>query len=104
MKFSSNEALRSQFDYDKTLPLNIEEHGTQTSDGVSVLDTSYSSPVHGRVKAYWVSPAEGEQFAGLLFVHPGPGDRTNFLEEATLLAERGAASLLVEAPWAAPEV
>jgi uncharacterized protein len=96
--------LRSQFDYDKTLSLEIEEYDTQTNNGVSVLDLSYASPAHGRVKAYWVSPSEGEQVASFLFVHPGPGNRTNFLEEATLLAKRGAASLLVEAPWAAPEV
>ncbi len=78
MKLNPNaiEELRSQFDYDKTLPLNVEEHGTQTRNGVSALDLSYASPIHGKVKAYWVAPSEGEKVAGLLFVHPGPGDRT----------------------------
>jgi uncharacterized protein len=98
------EDLRSQFDYDKTLSLEIEEHDTQTNKGVSVLDLSYASPTHGRVKAYWVTPSENEQVASILFVHPGPGNRNNFLEEAKLLAKKGAASLLVEAAWSAPEV
>jgi uncharacterized protein len=106
MKLNSDaiKNITSQFDYDKTLPLDIQEHGTQTNNGFSVLDLSYASPTHGRVKAYWVTPSKREQVAGLLFVHPGPGNRNNFLEEAKLLAKKGAASLLVEAPWAAPEV
>ncbi len=106
MKLKSNtiKDLTSQFDYDKTLPLGIEEHGTQTNNGVSILDISYPSPTHGRVKAFWVAPSENEQVASVLFVHPGPGNRNNFLEEAKLLAKKGAASLLVEAAWAAPEV
>jgi uncharacterized protein len=98
------EDLRPQFDYDKTLSLEIEEHDTQTNKGVSVLDLSYASPTHGRVKAYWVTPSENEQVASILFVHPGPGNRNNFLEEAKLLAKKGVASLLVEAAWSAPEV
>jgi uncharacterized protein len=104
LKPDANKDLSSQFNYDKTLPLELEEHGTETNNGIPVLDISYASPTHGRVKAYWVALSEGEQFASVLFVHPGPGNRSNFLEEATLLAKKGAASLLVEAPWAAPEV
>lgn len=96
--------LASQFDYDKALSLELEEHGTQTNNGVSVLDLSYASPTHGRLKAFWVTPFGDEQVASVLFVHPGPGNRSNFLEEAKLLAKRGAASLLVEAPWSAPDV
>jgi uncharacterized protein len=104
LKPDASKDLSSQFDYDKTLPLQLEEHATETNNRVSVLDLSYASPTHGRVKAYWVAPSEGEQFASVLFVHPGPGNRSNFLEEAKLLAKRGVASLLIEAPWAALEV
>jgi dienelactone hydrolase len=37
-------------------------------------------------------------------VHPAPGDRTTFLEEAVQLCKQGLASLVVEAPWAQGEV
>ena len=93
----------SAFDYDRALPLDVEESGSERRNGVSVHDISYASAGHGRIKAYWVVPAGNGPFAGLIFVHPGPGDRANFLDEAVLLAERGAASLVVEAPWAEAE-
>ena len=93
----------STFDYDRALRLGVEESGSEQRNGVSVHDISYASPGHGRIKAYWVVPGGNGSFAGLIFVHPGPGDRANFLDEAVTLAERGAASLVVEAPWAQAE-
>ena len=93
----------SAFDYDRALPLDVEESGSERRNGVSVHDISYHSPGHGRIKAYWVVPAGNGSFAGLIFVHPGPGDRATFLDEAVLLTRRGAASLVVEAPWAQAE-
>lgn len=94
---------KTMFDYDRTLPLEVAERGVEHKHGVSIHDVSYASPGHGGVKAYWVAPPEDGPFAGLIFVHPGPGDRTNFLDEAVRLAKQGAASLLVEAPWAQGE-
>lgn len=93
----------SPFTYDQTLPLNVKESGVEYKGDVSIHDVSYASPGHGRIKAYWVMPPGKGPFAGLIFVHPGPGDRTNFLEEAVMLAQQGAASLLIEAPWAQGE-
>ena len=93
----------SAFDYDRALSLDVEESRSEQRNGVSVHDISYASPGHGRIKAYWVVPTGTGPFAGLIFVHPGPGDRANFLNEAVALAERGAASLVVEAPWAQAE-
>lgn len=97
-------SLRTQFNYDPTQPLGIEERLTQIKDEVSLLDLSYTSPTLGKLKAYWVSPFAKEPSASVLFVHPGPGNRDSFLEEAILLARRGMASLLIEAPWSEPEV
>jgi hypothetical protein len=97
------EELVSPFDYDRALPLNVEESGVELKGGISIHDVSYASPGHGRVKAYWVVPPGKGPFAGLIFVHPGPGNRMNFLDEAVMLAQQGAASLLVEAPWAQGE-
>ena len=68
----------SAFDYDRALSLDVEESGSEQRNGVSVHDISYTSPGHDRIKAYWVVPAGGRPFAGLIFVHPGPGDRANF--------------------------
>ena len=96
--------LRTQFDYDPTQPLEVEEHLIQIKDEVSVVDLSYATSTHGTYKAYWVTPFAKEPLASVLFVHPGPGNRESFLEEANLLAQRGMASLLIEAPWAQPEV
>ena len=97
-----NERLTT-FDYDPTAPLDVQESGGEQKHGVSVRDISYASPGRGRVKAYWIVPPGHGPFAGLIFVHPAPGDRTNFLEEAVMLARHGAASLLIEAPWAQGE-
>jgi dienelactone hydrolase len=57
-----------------------------------------------RVQAYWVAPVGAGPFLGVVFVHPAPGDRTTFLEEAVLLGKQGLAALVVEAPWAQGEV
>ena len=64
-----------------------------------MYDLTYASPKGGRVTAYLVAPAGKGPFAGLVFGHWGPGNRTEFLPEATLYARAGAASLLVDYPW-----
>jgi dienelactone hydrolase len=48
-----------------------------------------------------VPPGKGP-FAGLVFGHWGPGNRTEFLPEATLYAQVGAVSLLIDYPWTRP--
>ena len=103
MTDKSFEELLTMFDYDQELPLNVQETGVEHRDEISIHDLSYASPANGRVKAYWVRPPGAGPFAGMIFVHPGPGNRSNFLDEAVLLAQRGAASLLIEAPWAQGE-
>jgi dienelactone hydrolase len=40
----------------------------------------------------------------VIFVHPAPGDRTTFLEEAVLLGKQGIACFVLEMPWAQGEV
>jgi dienelactone hydrolase len=93
----------TRFDYDQALPLDVIESNAEQKEGVSILELSYASPANKRVKAYWVTPPGEGPFPGVLFVHPGPGDRSTFLDEAVLLAQKGAASLLVDAPWSAGE-
>jgi cephalosporin-C deacetylase-like acetyl esterase len=99
----SFEELTRIFEYDRKSPLTIEESTVEYRNGAKVHDISYSGLDDGRIKAYLVRPNVRGSFAGIIFVHPGPGDRSNFLDEAVALANMGAVSLLINAPWAYPE-
>jgi dienelactone hydrolase len=94
--------LARQFDYDAKQPLDTKEKLLYERDGVKVYDLSYANPQGGRVTAYLVAPAGKGKYAGLVFGHWGPGNRTEFLPEATLYARAGAVSLLVDYPWVRP--
>jgi len=94
--------LKKQFDYDAKKPLDVKAKLLHERGGVKVHDVSYASPKGGRVTAYLVVPAEKGPHAGLVFGHWGPGNRTEFLPEATLYAKAGAVSLLVDYPWVRP--
>jgi hypothetical protein len=95
------------FAYDKTVPLNVHEVGRETRGAALVRDLTFT-PVDKPVKAYLVSPATGEgPHAAILYVHwlgaSGSSNRTQFLEEAVTLANRGVTSLLVDTMWAEPK-
>ncbi len=90
------------FDYDPNQPLDVREAGLNYRNGIAVHDVSYASVAVGRVEAFLLTPGQGRHPA-VIFVHPGPGDRTSFLDEAVELAQHGAVSLLVNAPWSRGE-
>ena len=95
------------FDYDRTKPLELRvvaEEKVEKVDGVTVQDISYLSARKGRVPGYLVVPSGQGPFAGVVFMHWGQGDRTEFLSEAVLLARRGAVSLTIDAPDNRPDV
>jgi dienelactone hydrolase len=101
------EDLVREFDYDRNAPLNIREDKKEDRNGVTVIDLSYDSPRGGRVPATLVLPAGKGPFAGILFGHwmmPGSAyrNRKEFLDEAILLAQAGAASLLTDTPLVRP--
>lgn len=96
------ESLARLYDYDPRQPLDAKETLLYERNGVRVYDVSYASPKGGRATAYLVVPPGKGPFAGLLFGHWGPGNRTEFLPEAMLYAEAGAVSLLVDYPWVRP--
>src|SRR5262249_19199775 len=78
-------------------PLDFREESTpENLDGAKLQAVSYASPKGGRVPAYLVTPPASakEPFAGIIFVHWGQGDRTEFIAESLLLAKGGAVSLL----------
>jgi dienelactone hydrolase len=95
--------LVRMFDYDRQAPLDLKENSVDDRGGVKVHDITYASPKGGQVSAYLVVPSGRGPFAGLVFMHPDYGTRTAFLAEAVLLAETGAVSLLIDAPFRRPE-
>jgi hypothetical protein len=90
------------FDYDRRAPLGVKEHSVEEREGAKVYDITYASPQGGRVTAYLVAPASNGRHAGIIFAHPGGGDRKVFLPEALTLARVGAVSLLIDDPSARP--
>jgi len=99
---NSFDDLKRMYDYDRQQALDVQEKILHERDGVKVYDLSYASPKGGKVTAYMVVPEGKGPFAGLLFGHWGPGNRTEFLPEATLYARAGAVSLLIDYPWVRP--
>jgi dienelactone hydrolase len=91
------------FTYDAQAPLDVEELSPpQDRDGVRVRDIAYASPGGGKVTAYLVVPTGNGPFAGVLFLHPGQGDRSTFLDEAIAIARHGAVALSIDGPGKRP--
>ncbi len=88
------------FSCNQKIPLNQEEAGIEYKSGVYVHDISYAGSKGGRIRTYLVVPAGEGPFPGIIFVHPGPGSRSSFLDEAITLAKAEAICLLIDAPWA----
>jgi dienelactone hydrolase len=105
----SSDQLRRHWEYDRRAPLDMKQVGRQVHDGVSIYDITYSSPVGDRgayvgpngglVTAYLVVPAGSGPFPAVIYGHwcmPGSDkkNRTEFLDEAIVLAHSGVISLL----------
>ena len=91
------------FGYDAQAPLDVEELSPpQDRDGVTVHDIAYASPRGGKVTAYLAVPTGAGTFAGVLYLHPGEGDRATFLDEAIALARAGAVALSIDGPFTRP--
>jgi len=92
------------FDYDRDVPLDIRAAGSHAHDDVIERLFSYTTPYGQRRVAEIIGPAGAGPHAAILYVHwyePESHDsnRTQFHREATLLAQRGVVSLLVETMW-----
>ena len=90
------------FDYDRAAPLDVKTTGTERVEGVTIADLTYASPTGGRVPAYIVAPAGKGSYGGLIFMHWGQGDRSEFLGDALAMAQNGAVSILIDAPHLRP--
>jgi uncharacterized protein len=97
MKMAENGDPR--FAYNTADNLDIKEKGEEVSNGVAVHDIDFLGTTGRRIDAYLVTPMVGSSFPGILFVHPLPGSRKSFLDEAIRLAERRVCSLAVNAHW-----
>ena len=87
--------------YDPALPLDVrEEAEPRDEDGATVHDVSWLSPHGGRVSAWLVVPDGEGPFAGLVYLHGSETWRDDFLDEAIAMAHGGAASLVIDAPFA----
>ena len=95
-------ADRKVFDY-PSVPLDIQEAKTEMRGSVKVIDLSYASPLGGRVPSFLALPAGEGKHPAVLYLHHGQGDRTTYLDEAVLMAERGIVSLVIGAPFTRPE-
>ena len=98
----SGEELRARFDYDASAALDSKETLLLEKRGLKVFDLSYASPRGGRVSGFLVLPSGRGPFAAIVFGHWGPGNRTEFLPEAQIYAQAGAASVMIDYPWVRP--
>lgn len=95
------------FDYDSKAPLDMQEAGVEHRGSITIHDISYSSPKGGRVPAYLVVPKGKGPFAAVIWGHwywqnSEFFNRKEFLNEAVVLANAGALSLLPTGPGARP--
>jgi len=94
-------------EYDRNAPIDVREIGVTKRGDIEVHDISYASPKGGRVPAYLVVPPGKGPFAAVIWGHWYWGNsearnRTEFLDEAVVLAKSGVVSLLTDGPVARP--
>lgn len=96
--------LQRLFAYDQTAPLDLQQQTFEKDESAEVYDLTFASPKGGRVPAFLVVPVakSKQKYAGIVFGHWGPGNRTEFLAEAKLYARAGVVSILVDYPWTRP--
>jgi len=96
------ERMKTLVTYDGDRPLRVTSRMTTTErkSGVAITDMTFDNGLGGRVEAYLVMPvsAGGQKLAGVVFAHGSGRDRSRFLDEAKLLATRGAVVLLPTVP------
>ncbi|MBI5028927.1 MAG: hypothetical protein HZB51_00265 [Chloroflexi bacterium] len=93
----------TSFDYDRTR-LDVRPLGTRTQDRIAKRLNVITTPLGERRVAEIIRPEGDGPFAAILYVHwyePESSDsnRTQFQNEATRMAQRGAICLLVETLW-----
>jgi len=106
---NSYDQLLGHWSYDKDTPLDLKQTKIMDRDGITIHDITYSSPLGDRgaavgpnggvVTAYLIVPPGKGPFPAVIYGHwcmPGSEkkNRTEFLDEAIVLAQAGVISLL----------
>ena len=90
--------------YDKDLPFVFRLIGKSSDNGIESQLLVTSSPFGYRRMAELIQPEGKEPRAAIMYVHwyepeASNSNRSQFVEEATEMAKRGAACLLIETMW-----
>jgi len=108
---SADDDLARHWAYDKNQPLEMSQAGVQERDGIKIYDITYKAPLGDRaslvgpnggvVTAYLVVPSGKGPFPAVIYCHwcmPGSEkkNRSEFLDEAIVLAHAGVISLLLD--------
>lgn len=106
----SPKEIATVFAYDQNEPLDIKDVGSETRGEVLIRDITFTSPgMEEPISAYLIAPkAKGVDYAGVLYVHwyepkADTSNRTQFVDEAVKMAEKGTVSLLVSTMWSDPK-
>lgn len=92
------EAARSPFAYDQAAPLGLHDAGRVNEDyPVEIRDVSFVAAGR-RVQAFLVLPPGRGPFPAVVYAHGAGQDRIAFLPEATWLAGRRLAGLVLDQP------
>jgi dienelactone hydrolase len=109
MAQETHDQLLRHWAYHKNAPLSVKQQGVRKSDGIDIYDITYLAPVGNRggttgpnagvVTASLVVPSGKGPFPAVIYGHwcmPGSDkmNRTEFLDEALVLAHSGVISLL----------
>jgi hypothetical protein len=95
--------LMSQFDYDASAPLDVQEVKSEVKDGAVVHDITYAAP-EGRIDAFLITPQGDGPYPAVEFMPGAPGAKYTFYTEAIELAKAGVVSLLPSPPYARPPI
>ena len=106
----AQEGIARAFEYDRSIPIDVQESARRQEAGVLLREISYATLTRGRNAATLITPLKppGAAAPAILFVHwygpPAPtSNRTQFIPDAVGLAAAGVTSLLIDTPWSVPE-
>jgi dienelactone hydrolase len=95
-----DEVTAALFADDPAQPLDVTEGETVDDVAYSIVGMSFRGR-YDRVSGIVVRPRIPRPgAAGVIFMHGSGGTRADFLDEAVLLASRGAVAMTIDSPWA----
>src|SRR5262245_12795312 len=94
----SDISSQSQFSYDESKPLDVQDKPTSLSaKDVRVDDVSFTGPGNTRLHAYVLKPSGSNgRHPAVIYAHGAAGDRKELLGEARKMADEGAVTLTLD--------